>query len=120
MQRPSREAVLGVQGAYFLATGVAPFVSRRMFEAVTGPKADWWLVQTLGGVVTVLGAGFASAAARRRITPEVAGMAVGSAAALAASDVWFVARGRIARSYLVDAGIEVALAAALLRGDRQA
>ncbi len=24
-------------------------MSRRLFEAVTGPKADWWLVQTLGG-----------------------------------------------------------------------
>jgi hypothetical protein len=35
-----------------------------------------------------------------------------------ASDVWFVARGRIARSYLVDAGIEVALAGALLRARR--
>ena len=115
MQRPSPEAVLAVHGAYFLGTGVVPFASRRLFEAVTGPKADWWLVQTLGGVVCVLGAGFASAAARRRVTPEIAGIAVGSAAALAASDVWFVARGRIARSYLLDAGIEVALATALLR-----
>ncbi len=111
-------SVLGVQAAYFLGTGAAPFVSRRLFEAVTGPKTEWWLVKTLGGVVCALGAGFASAAARGRVTPEITAIAAGSAAALAASDVWYVARGRIRPTYLLDAGVEVALITALLRARR--
>src|SRR3954468_19360295 len=58
---PAR-SVAAAQGAYFLLTGVAPFVSRRGFEAVTGPKREWWLVQTVGGVVTALGGALAGAA----------------------------------------------------------
>ena len=40
-----RRRVLALQGAYYAATGVAPFVSRRAFEAVTGPKLEWWLAR---------------------------------------------------------------------------
>jgi hypothetical protein len=115
----TQEAVLGAQAAYYLVTGVAPFVSRRLFEAITGPKVDWWLVQTVGAVVTVMGAGFASAAARRRVTPEIRGIAAGSAAALAAVDVWFVARRRVRPTYLIDAVIEAGLLAGLARAARR-
>ena len=109
----TRERVLAAQAAYFVGTGVAPFVSRRMFEAVTGPKREWWLVQTFGGVVTTIGAGIASAVARRRVTPEVVGIAAGSAAVLAVADVWFVARGRIRPTYLLDAAAEAGIVAGL-------
>jgi hypothetical protein len=100
---------LGAQAAYYVATGAVPFVSRRLFEAVTGPKREWWLVQTLGGVVCVVGAGLASAVARERVTPEIVGLAAGSAAVLGASDVWHVARGRISPVYLLDAAAEAAI-----------
>ena len=53
--QPRRRNVLAVQGAYYLVTGVAPFVSRRWFERVTGPKTEWWLVQTAGALVGVAG-----------------------------------------------------------------
>jgi hypothetical protein len=107
----SRRALLA-QGGYFVATGVAPFLSRRAFEAVTGPKREWWLVQTVGGIVTAVGAGVASAALRDRVTPEVLAIAAGSAASLAAIDVVHVARGRIAPTYLLDAVIEIGFVAA--------
>ena len=110
----ARRALLA-QGGYFVATGVAPFVSRRAFEAVTGPKREWWLVQTVGGVVTAVGAGIASAALRDRVTPEIRAIALGSAGALAAIDVVHVARGRIAPTYLLDAAVEIGLIAAQLR-----
>jgi hypothetical protein len=55
MQAPSARKVLAAQGAYYVATGVAPFVSRRAFEVVTGPKLEWWLVQTVGALVTAAG-----------------------------------------------------------------
>ena len=102
-------------GAYYLATGVAPFVSRRAFEAVTGPKREWWLVQTVGGIVTAVGAGMISAAARGRMTPEVVAIASGSAASLAAIDVVYSLNGRIRPVYLLDAGLQAALLVRLAR-----
>ena len=110
----ARRALLG-QGAYYLATGAAPFLSRRAFEAVTGPKREWWLVQTVGGIVTAVGAGITSAALRDRVTPEIVAIAAGSAGSLAAIDVVHVARRRIAPTYLLDAAVEIGFLAAQLR-----
>jgi hypothetical protein len=105
--------VLFAHGGYYVATGVLPFVSRRLFAAATGPKREWWLVETVGGLVTVVGAAVIAAAIRGEPPPEVIGTAVGSAATLAAIDVVYVAKGRIAPTYLVDAGVQVGLIAAL-------
>ena len=116
------DRLLVVQGSYYVATGVAPFVSRRLFERVTGPKVDWWLVQTVGVLVTAVGAGALSAAARDRETPEIFGIAAGCAAGLAALDTVHALRGRIAPTYLLDAVVQVALLAAspALRRDQAA
>jgi hypothetical protein len=105
--------VLLAQGAYYAATGVAPFVSRRLFEALTGPKREWWLVQTVGGLVTVIGGALLAGAARGEAAPELLGVAVGSAATLAGIDVVYVSRRRISPIYLVDAGAELGLIAAI-------
>jgi hypothetical protein len=107
------------QGAYYLATGVAPFVSRRAFEAVTGKKREWWLVQTVGVLVTAVGGGIVSAAARDRLTPEIVAIAAGCAGGLAAVDVFYVLRGRISPAYLADAGAQLALLAAHGRAMRE-
>ena len=101
--------VLVAQGTYYILTGVAPFVSRRGFEAVTGPKQEWWLVQTVGVLVTAVGAGMLGAVARNRVTAELELIAAGCAAGLAAIDVIYVARGRIAPAYLADAAIQLTL-----------
>lgn len=111
MLRIDPRSVLLAQGGYYLATGIAPFVSRRGFERVTGPKMDWWLVQTVGVLVTSVGAGILSAVVRERDTAEIAGIAAGCAAGLAAVDAVHVARGRIAPVYLADAAIQLALLA---------
>jgi hypothetical protein len=112
--------VLMAQGAYYAATGLLPFASRRAFEAVTGPKREWWLVQTVGLLVTVVGGALISGAARRRTSPELLAVAAGSAASLAAVDVVYVARGRIAPSYLGDAAVQLVLLGALARRIRPA
>ena len=108
---PMRRPLLA-QGVYYLGTGVAPFISRRAFEAVTGPKKEWWLVKTVGVLVTAVGAGVAAAAARERVTPEITTIAVGCAGGLAAIDIVYVARGRISPAYLADAAVQIALLAA--------
>lgn len=115
----SLQRALAGQGIYYVATGLAPFVSRRGFEAVTGRKREWWLVQTVGLLVTTVGTGVLSAVARERVTPEIAGIAAGSAASLAAIDVVYVARGRIAPTYLLDAALEAAFAATVVRDVRR-
>jgi hypothetical protein len=108
--------VAGAQAAYYAITGVWPLVSRRTFEAVTGPKLEWWLVEAVGLLVTAIGAGVGAAAARDRVTPEVRIIGAGSAAALAGIDVVYYARGRLPWTYLIDAAVESGLVAGWLAG----
>ena len=117
--RPQPERVIGLLGGYYVATGLTPFVSRTAFEAVTGRKQEWWLVQTGGALVSVAGAVMLSAARRGRLTPEITGLAAGCAATLAAIDTVYVARGRISPTYLLDAAVELGALAALASESRR-
>jgi hypothetical protein len=98
-----------IQGAYYLATGLWPIVNLASFMKVTGPKVDFWLVKTVGVLVTVIALSLLLAAYQARLSPEIFLLAVGSAAALTVVDVWYVARKVIAPIYLVDAVAEVVL-----------
>jgi hypothetical protein len=115
MHNDTRRVAMLVQSGYYVGTGLLPFVSRSAFEAVTGPKREWWLVQTVGALVTVVGGALASGAARDRVTPELLGVALGSAAALATIDVVYVARRRISPAYLLDAALQTGLFAVIAR-----
>jgi hypothetical protein len=108
----SRDRLAVAQGAYYAATGVWSLVHLRSFEAVTGPKADDWLVKTVGVLVTAIGGALARAGLRRRTAPDLVLLAAGSAVGLLGIDVWYAARGRISRVYLLDAVGEAALLAA--------
>jgi hypothetical protein len=118
--RARRRNVLAAQGAYYLLTGVAPFVSRRAFERVTGPKTEWWLAQTVGALVAVAGAGLLRAARRPAADSEVPAMAIGWALSLGAIDAVYVARRRISPVYLVDGVVQAALVAGLVGTGREA
>jgi hypothetical protein len=111
MRSPQSRHVLLAQGGYYLMTGLVPFLSRRHFERVTGPKLDWWLVQTTGVLVTAIGAGVLSGTLRGRQTLELVGIATGCAAGLAAVDVVCVARRRISPVYLLDAVVQASFVA---------
>jgi hypothetical protein len=107
-----RDAVFwlaGLQAIYFVVTGVWPIVHLPSFLAVTGPKVDLWLVKTVGVLVVVVGLTIGLAASRHRVTPEIALLAIGSAAALGAVDVIYVAKRVIAKIYLLDAAAEAVL-----------
>ena len=112
--RPTTGQVARVQAAYFAVTGVWSLLSRRSFEAVTGSKRDYWLVQVVGALVSVIGASLAAASWQRRGSDASAVriLGVGSAACLAVADLTFVGRGRISRIYLADAAAEAAIVAA--------
>jgi hypothetical protein len=105
--------VLLAQGGYYVGTGVVPFFSRRLFEAVTGPKREWWLVQTVAGLVTVVGGALVSGALRREASGELLAVAIGSAIVLAGIDIVYVSKRRIAPTYLIDAGANLGIVAGL-------
>ncbi|MBB4634832.1 hypothetical protein [Longimicrobium terrae] len=104
-------ALAVTQGAFYLATGLWPIVHLPSFEAVTGEKTDKWLVKTVGALIAAGGAAMMMAGLRRRVTPEIALLAAGSAAALTAVDVNYTARRVIPPVYLLDAAAESALIA---------
>jgi hypothetical protein len=67
------------------------------------------LVQTVGGVLGVIGVVLWLAGRRGRVTPELIILGAGSAAVLTAIDVIFVSKGTISPIYLLDALAEVVL-----------
>jgi hypothetical protein len=118
----TRRLALGLQAAYFLVTGVWPLFHRRSFETITGNKHDFWLVQTVGALVAVVGVVLGRATlAGRQSDADVLALAVGSAAALGAIESYYAATRRISSVYLADAALESALIAGLLwrRANRQ-
>jgi voltage-gated potassium channel Kch len=101
-------------GLYYLITGIWPLISIRTFQAVTGPKADLWLVKAAGLLIGVVGVVLTAAGLQRRMTPEIPVLAAGTAASLAGIDITYAGRGRISRIYLLDAAAQAALMVAWL------
>jgi hypothetical protein len=99
-------------GAYYVATGIWPLLHLRSFMALTGPKRDTWLVQTFGALVAAIGVTLVASRDNdeRAATGRVA---MATALSLAASEIAFVARGRISPVYLLDSAIELAAAVAI-------
>jgi hypothetical protein len=106
------------QAPYSILTGLWPWVHLPSFLQVTGPKTDLWLVQTVGLLVTAVGAALAVATWRRERTWSVVILALGSAAALLFVDVYFVARGAISAIYLLDAAAQAGIIALWVAGWR--
>lgn len=117
---PVGRAIAAGQGAYYLLTGLWPIVSLKTFYAVTGPKWDGWLVQTVGSMIASIGSTLLLGARRRMPSAELFWLAASSAAALTAVDVVFVRRRRIPRIYLADAVAELGLLVGWALAARQA
>lgn len=107
--RSARSRVWLAHALYFVVGGLWSVASRRSFEAITGPKTDYWLVRTVGGLLTAVGAVIGLAGARRRITPEIRWLAIATSGALAAIDVIYTTTGRLRPVYLLDALVNAAL-----------
>jgi hypothetical protein len=102
----SPAALAKAQGLFHVVMGAWPLLRYRSFEAVTGPKAEPWLVKTVGGLMVTLG----YAQMRGAMTEEGMGSArrlgLGSAATFAAVDIFTAGPGRISRIYLLDAVVQ--------------
>ena len=115
--------VLRAQAVYYFVTGAWPLVSMRTFEIVTGPKTDEWLVRTVGLLTLSIAAALWVGARRRddaaRPPVEIVVLAALSAASFAAIDIHYSLAGRILPVYLGDAGVELALLAAVAAASYQ-
>ncbi len=99
------------QGAFFFLSGIWPVLHLRSFLAVTGPKTDVWLVQTVGALLGVIGAGLLLGARRPRLAGEWQLVGAAASLVLAVVDVVFVTRGVIPPIYLADAAVELLIVA---------
>jgi len=99
-----------VQGLDFLVSGIWPMVSMDTFQKVTGPKADLWLVKTVGLMLAVIGAVRLYAYSTLNLSPAIGLLAVGSALSLAIVEFVYVSKRVISAVYLGDAFVELVLA----------
>jgi hypothetical protein len=100
-----------VQAGYYVATGIWPLVSMHTFERITGPKADRWLVRTVGVLAATIGGVLGVRAVDRRSEPDPL-LGGATALAFAAIDTRYAASGRISKIYLADAAVEFGIIAA--------
>jgi hypothetical protein len=101
--------ILLLQGIYYLITGIWPLLSMQTFEAVTGPKTDDWLVQTVGALAATIGITIINGSRRQGPTADIFVLATLSAISFAAVDIVFASVGIISRIYLVDAAIQIVI-----------
>jgi hypothetical protein len=97
---------------YLVATGVWSLAHRPSFERVTGPKEDYWLVQTVGALAIAVGASLGVAGRRRAQEPET--IVLGAASCIAFGLASLRASQTESRVYLGDALLEIAFLAAWL------
>jgi len=105
--RPTAQKIAAGQAGYYLPTAIAPLVSRRGFETITGHKREWWLVITVSALIGAIGAALAVGARHGEPGPEIVVLGAGAAAGLAMVDIVYVSRRRISPVYLLDAAVEL-------------
>jgi hypothetical protein len=109
------QQVAAAQAVYYAPTSIWALVHRPSFEAVTGPKADYWLVRTVALLLLSISGGLALAARRDEVSTPVAVIATATAASLSGVDVVYVAKRRIRWTYLLDVPPNTVLLAAWWR-----
>ena len=81
---------------------------------ITGPKTDLWLVRTVGSLLTLTGILLLVGACRRRVSVELAVIALGQNLILSAIALVYVWKGVILSIYLFDAMVQTTMALAWL------
>ncbi len=105
--------IIFFQAVYYLVTGIWPVIDMVTFEAVTGPKTDDWLVQMVGLLAAAIGATLLARSYAGQPNRETLVLSVLSAISFMAIDIVYTANGTISKIYLVDAGVQIILLAAL-------
>jgi hypothetical protein len=103
------QAILLVQGCYYLLTGLWAVLDADSFQRITGEKSDLPLVRTVSVLLVAIAGGLVLAARKPQPCAEIVCVAVATAAGLTAIDVVHVSARVLAPVYLIDAAAEVAL-----------
>lgn len=98
--------VARLHGVFNVLAGLWPVIHRRSFEAVFGPKGDWWLVYTVAGLMICIGGAQLSTETGPGAVRQMRRVGMGCSATLGIIDAVYVARGRISPMYLLDAVAE--------------
>jgi hypothetical protein len=110
-----RKRLIAGQAVYYVVTGIWPVIHLQSFEAVTGPKSDDWLVHMVGLLAAVIGITLGATVLSDQTRGTVAStLAITSASAFAAIDLWYGLSGQISAIYLGDAAVQVGLISLLL------
>jgi hypothetical protein len=104
-RRHSRR-IAAFHSAYLVTTGLWPLAHRDSFEAITGPKSDFWLVRTVGGLAAACGAVLGTSVVRNRLSSEIQLLAAAQAVVFVAADM-FASRTQ-SRVYLGDVVLQTA------------
>jgi hypothetical protein len=107
--------VRSFQGIYYVTSGLWPLFHMRSFEQVTGPKHDKWLVKTVGTLIAAIGSTILLSAARDHEDETARNLGISAAVALIGIDSIYTIRGAIPKIYLLDAVVEAAILASLIR-----
>jgi hypothetical protein len=106
--------ILFFQAVYYFITGLWPILNIKSFMEVTGPKADIWLVKTVGFLILSISFTLATAVFKSEIKRQTIVLAISSAIFLAGIDIYYSMENIISRIYLGDAFIQLVLIAAVI------
>jgi hypothetical protein len=106
----ARTTMIRLHGSYYLLTGLWPLLHLRSFEAVTGPKADRFVLRAASALFTVIG-GFMVVEAR---SDPRATARLGALTAAATATVSLRHWPAIRAVYVVDAVVQFGLGATSL------
>jgi hypothetical protein len=101
-------SLAALHGTFNLVTGLWAPLHRRSFEAVTGPKLDYWLVNTVAGLLVTNGLVQLTAPTTSEGHAMARRLGIGTAGTLVTIDVVYGVKGRISPVYLLDALVELA------------
>lgn len=102
--------VLGIQGSYYVLTGIWPFMHLSSFEAVTGPKNNIFLLHMVSALIIVIGIALLLSI-RQEKTRSIIFLATGSPLAFMVIEIIY--RAQIHWVYFLDFAVEVILLAAI-------
>lgn len=91
-----------VHGAYLLIGGLWPLVHMPSFEAVTGPKAEHWLVRSVAGMLVVIAVVLLVQLRKHRVEASAVVVAMGASLTLGVVGIITAAQGVIDPIYICD------------------
>jgi hypothetical protein len=109
---PYASTLRSLYAPYLVGTGIWSLAHRRSFERVTGPKEDYWLVETVGALAIAIGASLGTAGRRGKQEPET--IVLGAASCVAFGLASVRASQTESLVYLGDAFLEMAFLGAWL------